>query len=241
LRLRDIGGIIIIDFIDMNSARDKNHVVSVLEKALKKDRTRTKISHISPLGLVEMTRKRTGETISEVINEACPYCQGHGVILSPESVSIRLERDLRKKAAEVDDEAFLVTVNPEVAYYLIGGAGEVIDQIERQTRRAVYVRANDDLHIEKYDIIPGDLQEIERQMLQYRKSCVVECEVVRDPFVSLPRAAAWTNGYMLDLMNGGKYIGQKVKARLTNISRSYAEGEVLGPAKNSHECEVKKP
>lgn len=241
LRLRDIGGIIIIDFIDMANQRDKNHVVSVLEKALKKDRTRTKISHISPLGLVEMTRKRTGETISEVINEACPYCQGHGTILSPESVSIRLERELRKLASEVDDEAFLVTVNPEVAYFLIGGAGEVVEQIENQIRRAIYVRANMEQHIEKYDIIPGDLQEIERQMLQYRRSSVVECEVVRDSFVSLPRAAAWTNGYMLDLINGGKYIGQRVKARLTKVSRSVAEGEVLGPAKTCHEIEPKKP
>ena len=240
LRLRDIGGIIIIDFIDMSSSRDKNHVVSTLDKALKRDRTRTKISHISPLGLVEMTRKRTGETISEIVNEACPYCQGHGAILSPESVSLRVERDLHKLAAEVDDEAFLITVHPEVADHLIGGAGQTIDQIEKQVRRAVYVRANPELHIEKYEILPGDLPEIERQMLPYRKSQVVECEVVRNPFVSLPRASAWANGYMIDLSNGGKYIGQRVKARLTNISRSIAVGEVIGPAKSTHEPEPRR-
>ncbi len=235
LRLRDIGGIIIIDFIDMSSARDRNNILTTLEKALKKDRTRTKISHISPLGLVEMTRKRTGATISEVINEPCPYCQGYGQILSPESVSIQLERDLRKLAAQVDDEAFLVTVHPEVAVYLIGGNGQTLDTLEKQMRRAVYIRANGDLHIEKYEIIPGDLQEIERQMLPYRRSQVVECEVVRDPFIVLPRAGAWTDGYMLDLTNGGKYIGQRVKARLTNISRSLAEGMVIGPVKNRDE------
>ena len=232
LRLRDIGGIIIIDFIDMSSARDRNHVVNALDKSLKKDRTRTKISQIGPLGLIEMTRKRTGETISEIVNQACPYCQGRGEILSPESVSIQIERDLRRLSAEVDDEAFLVTAEPEVAACLIGAGGQVINHIEKQMRRAVYVRADPDLHIEKYEIVPGDLQEIEKQMLPYRKSQIVEADVIRSTFTSLPRSAAWADGYMLDLSNGGKFIGQRVKARLTNVQRSFATGEVLGPVKS---------
>lgn len=235
LRLRDIGGIVIIDFIDMASAKDRNHVVNTLEKALKKDRTRTKISHISPLGLIEMTRKRTGETIAEIVNEACPYCQGRGTILSPESVSIEVEREMRRMASSTDEEAFLVTAHPEVAAYLIGGMGATIQQIEKQIRRAVYVRANKSLHIEKYEILPGDLQEIEKQMLPYRKSQVVEAEVVRSPFISLPRSAAWANGFMLDLSNGGKYVGQQVKVRVNSVSRSFATGEVLGPIKNPDE------
>ncbi|MCX6376593.1 MAG: Rne/Rng family ribonuclease, partial [Armatimonadetes bacterium] len=142
LRLRDIGGIIIIDFIDMASAKDRSHVVNALDRVLKKDRTRTKISHISPLGLVEMTRKRTGANIAEIVNQACPYCQGRGAILSAESVSIQAERELKKLASEVDDEAFLVTAHPEVAAYLIGASGQTSNNIEKQIRRALYVRAN---------------------------------------------------------------------------------------------------
>ncbi|MHB1190711.1 MAG: Rne/Rng family ribonuclease, partial [Armatimonadota bacterium] len=231
LRLRDIGGIIIIDFIDMSSQRDRNQVVSALDKSLKKDRTRTKISNISPLGLIEMTRKRTGETISEIVNQACPYCQGHGTILSPESVSIKIERELRKLAAESDEGAFLVTAHPEVAEFLVGGNGNAITQIERYLSRALYVRADPMLHIEKYEIEPGTPEEIERHFLPYKKSDIVECEVTRNPFVSLPRAAAWTDGYMLDLSNGGKFVGQKVKARLTRVQRSLAQGEVVGTVK----------
>jgi ribonuclease G len=230
LRLRDIGGIIIMDFIDMTSPKDRQHVVSALEKALRKDRTRTKISNISPLGLIEMTRKRTGETISEAITASCPYCQGRGRIQSPETVSIQVERELRKLASQSDEEAFVVTVNPEVALQLVGPMGETIDEIERRLRRAVYVRASEDLHIEKYEIVPGDLQEIERQMLPYATGQVVECRVVRNPFSILPRSTAWLDGYLVDLSNGGKYIGQKVKAKLTNVKRSYALGEVVGSA-----------
>ena len=82
LRLRDIGGIIVIDFIDMISVKDRQKVITALEKEFRKDRSRTKISHISPLGLIEMTRKRTGETLTEFVTEICPYCQGRGRVES---------------------------------------------------------------------------------------------------------------------------------------------------------------
>lgn len=231
LRLRDIGGIIIMDFIDMINPKDRQHVVSALDKALRKDRTRTKISHISPLGLIEMTRKRTGETILEVLTEACPYCQGRGRIQSPETVSIEVERELKQRSADTDEEAFVVTVNPEVAIHLIGPMGETIDEIERRLRRAVFVRASEEMHVEKYEIVPGNMQEIERLMLSHSAMEVVECQVVRNPFSMLPRSTAWLDGYLIDLSNGGKYIGQKVKAKLTDIKRSYALGEVVGGAK----------
>lgn len=227
LRLRDIGGIIIIDFIDMSNPKDRQHVVSALDKALKRDRTRTKISNISPLGLIEMTRKRTGETISEAMTEGCPYCQGRGRIKSSESVSIDIEREIKKMASETDEEAFIITAHPEVAVHLIGPMGEAIDEIERRLKRAIYVRANEEMHIEKFEIVPTNIQETERQMQRFKSSETVECSVVRNPYSLLPRSTAWIDGYMVDLANGGKYIGQRVKAKLTDIRRSYALGEVV--------------
>lgn len=233
LRLRDIGGIIVLDFIDMINPKDRQHVVAALEKALRKDRTRTKISHISPLGLIEMTRKRTGETISEVITEACPYCQGRAKIASPETVSIQIERELRKLASETDEEAFLVTAQPEVAMFLIGARGETVEEIERRIRRAVYVRSNPLMHIEKYEIVPGDMQELEGHVLPYKTGQEVECGVVRSPLSTLPASASWLDGYLVELTNGGKYIGQKVQAKLTEVRRSYAIGEVIPSVKSA--------
>lgn len=226
LRLRDIGGIIVLDFIDMNSAKDRQKVVAALEKELRKDRTRTKISHISPLGLIEMTRKRTGETLTELVTEPCPYCQGRGRVESAETVSLQIERELRRMSGRVDDEAFLVTASPEVAMHLVGSGGEVVEKIERRLKRAVYVRASDSLHIEKYEIVPGNLQELESQMLPWKSGEVVECQVVRNPFSILPRASAWLDGYLVELENGGKYVGRRVQARLADVRRSYAFGEV---------------
>lgn len=231
LRLRDIGGIIVLDFIDMTSMKDRQKVVSVLEKELHRDRTRTKICHISPLGLIEMTRKRTGETLTEIVTEVCPYCQGKGRVESADTVSLKIERELRRLSSETDEEAFLVNANPDVALHLVGSGGEVIDEIERRLRRAIYVRAVESLHMEKFEITPGDMQEMERHMLPWKKDEVVDCHVVRNPFSTLPRASAWLDGYLVDLENGGKHIGKRVKARLSDIRRSYALGEVTSTEK----------
>lgn len=231
LRLRDIGGIVVIDFIDMSNIKDRQKVVAALEKELHKDRTRTKICHISPLGLIEMTRKRTGETITEIVTEPCPYCQGRGRVESAETVSLQVERDLRRISSEHDNEAFLVTANPEVVFHLVGSDGEIIEEIERRLRRAIYVRANDNLHVEKYEIQPGCLQEMEKQMMPWKPGESVECSVVRNPFSMLPRASAWLDGYLVDLENGGKHIGKSVIAKLSDIHRSFSYGEVISVGK----------
>ncbi|HEX2950438.1 MAG TPA: hypothetical protein VHV83_12880, partial [Armatimonadota bacterium] len=155
-----------------------------------------------------------------------------GRVQSASTVSLQIERDLRRMAAEVDDEAFLVTVNPEVAFHLIGSCGEVIDEIERRFRRAVYVRASEHMHIEKYEINPGDIQEMERHMLPWKKGDIMEVTVARNPFSMLPRASAWLDGYLVELENGGKHVGKRVKAKLGDIHRSYAFGEVVANEKS---------
>lgn len=232
LRLRDTGGIIVIDFIDMINPKDKQKVVSALEKELHKDRTRTKICHISPLGLVEMTRKRTGETITEIVTEPCPYCQGRGRVESAQTVSLKIERELRHMSSTMDDEAFLVTVNPEVAFHLIGSSGEIIDDIERTLRRALFIRTNENMHVEKYEITPGDIQEMQRSMLPWKIGDTVECQVVKNPFSLLPKATAVMDGYVIELENGGKYVGRHVNAKLSEIRRSYAFAEVTSADKS---------
>lgn len=204
-RLRDIGGIIVIDFIDMTSAKDRTQVLNSLEKVLRRDRTRTKISHISALGIVEMTRKRTGETISETLGEVCPYCQGRGRVASALSISIEAERALRRAASESEASGFLVQVNPVVAFHLIGPRGETIDEIEKRINRRVYVRAREDMHTEKFEITAGESKEIEAALLPFRRDAVVECEVVRNPYSTLPRSTAWLDGYLLELSNGGRH------------------------------------
>src|SRR3989449_2368461 len=100
LRLRDIGGIIVIDFIDMARARNRDAVLKTLRKTLDEDRTKTFVVEISPLGLVEMTRQNVTEGVREIMTKTCPTCDGEGVILSEETVAIQVERKLRDLVAE---------------------------------------------------------------------------------------------------------------------------------------------
>jgi len=122
-------------------------------------------------------------------------------------------------------------VNPVVAFHLIGPRGETIDEIEKRINRRVYVRAREDMHTEKFEITAGESKEIEAALLPFRRDAVVECEVVRNPYSTLPRSTAWLDGYLLELSNGGRYIGQTVKARLTDIRRSWAVGDVMNPSR----------
>ena len=230
MRLRDIGGIIVIDFIDMNNARDKQSVVKALEMALKKDRSRTKISNISPLGLVEMTRKRTGETLTGFMTDECPYCKGRGNLPSAESVSVQAERELRRfggNPQHARKDALLVICHPEVAELLIGPEGSTIAEIERELQKAIYVRAEEDAHIEKIEIDPGDIGEFEKNRLNYRRAQVVECRITKSLLKEGAKAIGWAEGYLLDLDDGVKMIGQKAKVKILDVRRSYAVGQVV--------------
>jgi ribonuclease G len=233
LRLRDLGGMIILDFIDMENARDKKAVMDAFVKALKDDRSRTKISSISALGLIEMTRKRTGETVDTAMTEICPYCQGLGRVSSAETVSLAIERELRRLSVASNTEAFVVTAHPDVAAHLIGAQGEDIESLERMLRRAIYVHCVPSWHhVEKYDIDPASIQKVEQTATLPRRGQIVEVAVSReDPHGD---RAPWALGYMLpqrsfqvDLVNGAKFLGHTVRARLTDVRRSVAVGEVL--------------
>lgn len=230
LRLRDLGGIIVLDLIDMGSAADRKKVEQAFEAALKKDKSRCKFSHLSPLGLIEMTRKRTGETVNEQMDEPCPYCNGQGKLSSPESVAIEIARDLRRLArTQAGAEAFLVSCNSQVAAYLVGEGGEEIEALEHQLQRAVYVRVSEELHQEKYEIQQGRMDDLDRKHLGFRRGQVLDVQVVRNALLAPPAATGHTeSGYLVELPQGSKNIGQNVRARLVKIGRSIAQAEVLG-------------
>ena len=232
LRLRDIGGIIVIDFIDMNNARDKTQIIRTLEAALKPDRSRTKISNISPLGLVEMTRKRTAETLGDFLSEPCSYCGGRGKLPSIETISILLEREIKRVAMndEKDREALLVTCHPDIAELLVGPDGEVVDRIEREIQKAIYVRAEAGQHPEKFEVTPGDIAELDRKLCVLHRSNVVECKVAASRIHTEPEVVGWADGYLLELNDGRKLLGQRVKVRITDARRSFARGTIVSGA-----------
>jgi ribonuclease G len=229
LRLRDMGGIIVIDFIDMESADDRKKVLDHFTKRLERDRARTRVGRISSLGLVEITRKRTGESVTEAISEICPMCEGQGRISSKETVSLWIERDMWRKIKDPGN-AFLVECHPAVVEALIGADGENVEELEHEMRRGIYIRANFDMEYEEYEIRSGSIDEFDRKHMGLRRAQVLEVNVRRSSFESLNKIVGWTdNGYYIELLDGAQYVGHRAKVCLQDIRRSYAVADVILP------------
>ena len=154
IRLRDLGGIIVIDFIDMEQEENKLKVFHALEEALKADRARTSISKITELGLIEMTRKRVKQSLGRTLCRPCPYCRGLGMIKSPTTVIYEIAREVLKIAHDgAEKREILIRVNPEIATRMRHEDGEVLDELERMCSRAISIKADEALHVEQYDIV----------------------------------------------------------------------------------------
>jgi ribonuclease G len=153
LRLRNIGGIIIIDFIDMEREGDREKVYQVLEEATKKDRQKSNIFKISELGLVEMTRKRTRENISRILGEPCPYCEGSGLIKSKTTVCYEIFREIERTASGLGGHNIMVEVNPEVADLLYEEERTGVEELERKLHKKIVIKGKPGFHQEQFNII----------------------------------------------------------------------------------------
>jgi ribonuclease G len=153
LRLRNIGGLIIIDFIDMERAANRNKVTEALREALKKDKTRSSMRKISELGLVQMTRKRTRESLQRQLCDPCSYCEGKGHIRSVSTVAGDILRQMRKET-NLHPSAHHITVkaHPEVITFLYDEEGERLDELERQLHKRIFLRATPGFHHEQFEV-----------------------------------------------------------------------------------------
>src|SRR5213082_711025 len=153
LRLRDIGGIIVIDFIDMARARNRDAVLKTLRKALDEDRTKTFVVEISPLGLVEMTRQNVTDGVREIMTKACPTCGGEGVIKSEETIAIEFERRMRELAKDTKAEALLLQMNPRVSAEFTGNEARVLHAIEEETGKWFHFEGSEGLPPDHFAVL----------------------------------------------------------------------------------------
>ncbi|MCP4546143.1 MAG: Rne/Rng family ribonuclease [bacterium] len=152
LRLRDIGGIIIIDFIDMEREEDKRKVYNELKRAIRNDRARTKIFEITPLGLIEMSRKRVRPALLHYFSEDCPYCDGRGHILSAESLSTKLENTLRRIATRCPEKKYQVRLNPVLARFVRQERLEILRELQAEHKVELHLLDDPRLHREQQEI-----------------------------------------------------------------------------------------
>lgn len=152
LRLRNIGGIIIIDFIDMNNNLDKQSVLAVLEKALAKDKTKSNVLGFTHLGLVEMTRQKVKRRLSHLLEIPCPHCEGTGRLLSQDTVAINLAQKIFSLAKEKDVTLVKVICHPRVAASLVGPSNENLKMLKKQTGKMIEIVVDDHYELEQTDV-----------------------------------------------------------------------------------------
>lgn len=153
LRLRNIGGIIILDFIDMEKEANRKKVYEALKDAIKMDKARTNILKISELGLVEMTRQRTRESLENTLLSPCPYCDGRGRIKSNVTIAYDLLRAVKREKTKLQDgKRIVVRVHPDVANFLYDEENRSLDYLEREINDKIIVKVSDNLHHEKFEI-----------------------------------------------------------------------------------------
>ncbi|HDL90523.1 MAG TPA: Rne/Rng family ribonuclease [Thermodesulforhabdus norvegica] len=154
LRLRNIGGIIIIDFIDMERAGDRERVFEALVEAFKRDRNKTKVLRMSEFGLVEMTRKRTRESISRLLQEPCPYCDGTGFVKSRQTVCYEILRTIERDKKELFGRDILVRAHPEVIDLFYDEERGAFESAEEKLHARIYLQADESLHVEQFEVVP---------------------------------------------------------------------------------------
>ena len=153
IRLRDIGGIIIIDFIDMEKKANQEKVFNALQEALKKDRSKTNVLPMSEMGLIQMTRKRIRKPLTRLLCEPCFYCEGEGYFISKKTICYNIYREVIRDSRDMLGKRLTLRVNPEIAELLYGEESHLILALERQIEKRVVVYPNPEFHVEQFDIL----------------------------------------------------------------------------------------
>ena len=230
LRLRDIGGIIVIDFIDMARARNRDAVMKTLRKALDEDRTKTFTAEISKLGLVEMTRQNVTEGIREIMTRPCPTCHGDGVIRSEETISIEFERRLREVAIAAPPEvaAFLVQMNPRVSAQFTGHGARVLHALEESTAKRFHFEGSEGLALDHFAVtFEGTSEEVLERAVPFRVGDEVLVEIVEPHMYDADDGVAKIDGYIISVRGASRQVGQKLMVRIEDVGRTAARAQPL--------------
>ncbi|MDL2328520.1 Rne/Rng family ribonuclease [Desulfosarcina sp. OttesenSCG-928-A07] len=153
IRLRDIGGIIIIDFIDMEKKANQEKVFTALSEAFTKDRSKTHILPMSELGLIQMTRKRTRKSLNRLMCDPCPYCDGQGDVISIQTLCYTIYREILRYAVDMTGARMTLRVNPTVAEYLHSEENDLIHEVEKTTHKSIMIYPDARFHREAFEIV----------------------------------------------------------------------------------------
>jgi ribonuclease G len=228
LRLRDIGGIIVIDFIDMANPKNREAVEEALKTELERDRTKTYVVEISPLGLVEMTRQNVAHGPREILTKRCPTCDGDGIVISETSAAVEAERKLRALASGTRTGAFRVELNAHAASILIGPGAARLRAIEERTRRRFFIVGKEGVpadHFKELERGPVAKLQPESRLEEGEERQVKLVEVgLHDPTAGVAK----DGDTVIAVAGAAGMVGKRVKVRITRVLDGAAYAELVG-------------
>jgi ribonuclease G len=222
LRLRDVGGIIVIDFIDMANPKNRETVEGALRSELERDRTKTYVVEISPLGLVEMTRQNVTDGPREILTKKCPTCGGDGIVISEATAAVDAERRLRALAQTPRVQAFRVELHPKVAAILVGPGATRLSEIEAATRRRFFFETTGNGHeLDHFAVLAqGRLDDL-KPSAPVEEGQELELKLVEVGLHDAQAGVAKVEGYDVCVADAAGLVGKKVKVR---VERALAGG-----------------
>jgi ribonuclease G len=238
LRLRDIGGIIVIDFIDMARARNRETVLKTLRKSLDEDRTKTFVVEISPLGLVEMTRQNITEGVREIMTRPCPTCDGEGVIKSEETIAIEFERRMREAASRTEAPAILLQMNPRVSAEFTKDGARALQAVEERTGKWFFFEGSEGLPLDHFAVLfEGDRDQMLERALPFRPGEEVHVDIVEPHMYSPGDAVAKVDGYVIEVRGATPYVGEKHLVRIEDAGRTGAVASLIDVSGDSSDSD----
>ena len=229
LRMRDIGGIIVIDFIDMARSRNREKVLKTLRRALDADKSKSYVVEVSPLGLVEMTRQNVTDGVREILTVRCPTCDGDGVVLSEETVALEGLRKLREAVAkDSKPDAYLIRVHPKVAAELIDPHSGLA-ALEQETGKEFHFEGGEALPIDTFEIVEtGSKEQIVERALPFKVGEEVLVTIEEPHMYNPDDAVARVDSYIVSVTGGGPFVGERKLVRIERVERSAAVASLPG-------------
>jgi ribonuclease G len=230
LRLRDIGGIIVIDFIDMANPRNRATVEEALRNELERDRTKTYVVEISPLGLVEMTRQNVTEGPREVLTKKCPTCSGDGIVVSETTAAVEAERRIRALVRGSRSKAFRIELNAHVAELLIGPGARRLQELEETINRVLVLEGRDDAPLDHLVVVEqGTVDKIVPES-PIAEGSELTVKLVEVGLHDLSAAVGAQKGLTVTVAGAAKQVGKRARVRVERVLNGTAYATLVAPA-----------
>lgn len=227
LRLRNIGGIVIVDFIDMDFPEHRERLLQALEAEMKKDKTKSSVLGMTQLGLVEITRKKSGQELTHILEKDCPCCHGKGRVISEEIVALQIKRELQELALETEAPCLFVEAHSAAAAYLIGHMGNNLNNLEKKLNKKIIIRGNNTRAFNDY-VVRASYEEFDENHsapVYVGERLYIKIEELHSE--NFYDGIGRINGFVINVVDGGALVGETVEAEITEVNRTFAKAKLI--------------